>query len=44
MARAGFMTHGAAVLGIIVVLFYIIQGHYFEYKYAWQHSSLDLPV
>lgn len=38
-----FYLHTAAVLSIVVTLFYIIHSHYFEYQYAWQHSSRDLP-
>ena len=43
-ARTLFYVHGIAVLGIIFSLFYIIYNHYFEYHYAWSHSSRDLPV
>ena len=41
--RAGFIIHSIAVLGIIVSLFTIIFNHYFEYHYAYAHSSLHLP-
>src|SRR6185295_10506688 len=41
--RIGFFLHSAAVLGIIVSLFTIIYNHYFEYHYAYSHSSLHLP-
>lgn len=43
-ARTLFYIHGIAVFGIIFSLFYIIYNHYFEYHYAWSHSSRDLPV
>jgi cytochrome c-type biogenesis protein CcmF len=42
-AVMGFYLHAAAVLSIVASLFYIIYSHYFEYQYAWQHSSTDLP-
>src|SRR5690606_4567252 len=42
-ARAAFYVHAAGVMGIVAALFYIIQQHLFEYHYAWQHSSLELP-
>ena len=42
-ARYVYLVHTAAVIGIFVTLFYIIYGHYFEYQYAWQHSSKSLP-
>lgn len=44
IARAAFYTHTFAVLCIVVILFTIIKLHLFEYHYAWQHSSRDLPV
>jgi len=44
LARGAFYTHGLAVIGIIACMFAMIYGHYFEYQYVWQHSSLDLPT
>ena len=41
--RTGFMIHSITVLGIVVSLFTIIYQHYFEYHYAYAHSSLHLP-
>nr|MDQ3395556.1 cytochrome c biogenesis protein CcsA [Bacteroidota bacterium] len=43
-ATSVFYIHGAAILGIAVTLFLIIYNHYFEYHYAWSHSSKNLPV
>ncbi|MCX7743880.1 MAG: cytochrome c biogenesis protein CcsA [Flavobacteriales bacterium] len=43
LGRIGFMLHSVGVLGIISTLFYILLSHRFEYHYAWQHSSRDLP-
>ncbi|MCF8430102.1 MAG: cytochrome c biogenesis protein CcsA, partial [Bacteroidia bacterium] len=43
-AKLSFYIHTASVLSIVGSLFYIIYSHYFEYHYAWQHSSRDLPV
>jgi len=42
-ARGAFVVHGIAVFGIVASLFYIIQNHYYEYHYAWSHSSNNLP-
>ncbi len=42
-ARAAFYLHSLFVLGIVVSLFVIIYQHYFEYHYAYSHSSLHLP-
>ncbi len=41
--RMAFVVHSAAVVGIIVTLFTIIYQHYFEYHYAYAHSSRHLP-
>ena len=41
--RGGFVLHTAAVVSIFIALFYIIESHLFEYRYAWEHSSLSLP-
>ena len=43
-AKWSFYVHTISVLTIVSSLFYIIYRHYFEYHYAWQHSSRDLPV
>ncbi len=43
-ARKLFYAHGAAVLLVVLSLFLIIYNHYFEYHYAWSHSSLNLQV
>ncbi len=42
--RTGFLIHSAALLGIVASLFIIIFKHYFEYNYAYAHSSIHLPV
>lgn len=39
-----FATHAFSVFGVFVTLFLIIQNHYFEYAYAYEHSSLKLPL
>ena len=42
--RRVFITHGIAVIATAVILFLIIYNHYFEYHYAWSHSSVNLTV
>lgn len=42
LARIAFITEAISVLAVFSILFYIIYNHLFEYKYAWQHSSLSL--
>lgn len=42
--RRVFITHGIAVIATAVTLFLIIYNHYFEYHYAYSHSSVNLAV
>lgn len=42
--RISFWLHGTAVFGTAAVLFIIIYNHYFEYHYAWSHSSRNLAT
>lgn len=39
-----FYVHALAIIGVVVMLFVIISNHYFEYHYAYSHSSKLLPV
>lgn len=43
LGRILFSIHALSVLSIFITLFYIIFNHYFEYHYAWSHSSKALP-
>jgi len=43
-AQGAFYVHAVAVISIVFCLYYIVYNHYFEYHYAWSHSSLQLPV
>ncbi|MCH5599044.1 cytochrome c biogenesis protein CcsA [Niabella ginsengisoli] len=42
LARISFFTEVFAVLVIFAALLHILYYHLFEYKYAWQHTSLSL--
>ncbi len=42
--RNFFIAHGLAVIATVVILFAIIYNNYFEYHYAWSHSSVNLAV
>ncbi|MEP2773900.1 MAG: cytochrome c biogenesis protein CcsA [Fulvivirga sp.] len=42
--KTAFFVHAASVFGIVACLFVIIYNHYFEYHYAWSHSSTRLPT
>ncbi len=44
LARLGFRVNTLSVVGIGCCLFYIIYNHFFEYHYAFKHSSRNLPV
>lgn len=44
VARTSFRIHSAAILGIILALFYILVSHLYEYDYAWKHSSNIMPM
>lgn len=39
-----FHVHSIAVVSFIALLFVIIYNHYYEYHYAWSHSSNFLPT
>ncbi|MEN9448483.1 MAG: hypothetical protein RJA25_1773, partial [Bacteroidota bacterium] len=42
--RKMFILHAVAVLGIVATFLFIIHGHFFEYKYVWEHTSKSLPT
>jgi cytochrome c-type biogenesis protein CcmF len=44
LARVAFAVETVAIVGMFAVLYSIISNHYFEYKYAWQHSSRSMQV
>jgi len=44
LGKWSFIAMSLAMAAIFSTLFYIIYNHYFEYYYAWRHSSLELPV
>ncbi|GEO10062.1 cytochrome c biogenesis protein CcsA [Segetibacter aerophilus] len=44
IARISFLLETVSIVAIFSSLYYIISNHFFEYKYAWQHSSRALQV
>jgi cytochrome c-type biogenesis protein CcmF len=44
IGRWAFGVETMAVFSLFAILFYIIFNHYFEYKYAWQHSQRSLQL
>jgi cytochrome c-type biogenesis protein CcmF len=43
-ARTAFIIDVVSVLALFLILYLIIYNHYFEYKYAHQHSKRSLDV
>src|SRR5919205_120973 len=41
-ARSAFLVETIAVFGIFGTLYFIISNHYYEYFYAWNHTSRSL--
>jgi len=39
-----YYGHVLSLIGVLTVLFLIINKHYFEYHYAWNYSSKYLPI
>src|SRR5690606_16094747 len=44
LARTALVIETIAVIALFVTLYTIIYNHYFEYKYAHQHSKRSLPT
>ncbi|HLK30605.1 MAG TPA: cytochrome c biogenesis protein CcsA [Puia sp.] len=44
LARTAFALDCFSVFSIFATILYIISNHYFEYNYAWEHSSKTLPT
>ncbi|MBL4577675.1 MAG: cytochrome c biogenesis protein CcsA, partial [Flavobacteriales bacterium] len=44
LGKVAFQVHSVAIVGIIFTLFVLLVNHYFEYNYAWQHSSTVMPM
>lgn len=44
IAKIFFFIQAVSTVLIVVILFIIIKSHYFEYNYAWEHTSKQLPT
>src|SRR5579863_1871525 len=42
MARIAFFINTLSVFTVFATIFYIVKNHYFEYNFAWEHSSRNL--
>lgn len=43
LGRLAFRLHAAGVFGVVLVLFWMLLNHYYEYSYVWQHSNNVMP-
>ena len=41
-ARTAFLLETLSVISIFGILYFIISNHYYEYYYAWNHTSIEL--
>ncbi len=44
MARISYVVQVSFVSASVLLLFYLILDHQFQYHYAWKHSSNELPL
>src|SRR5450432_4105057 len=42
MARFAFLLNTISIFIVFATIYYIIRKHYFEYNFAWEHSSRNL--
>jgi cytochrome c-type biogenesis protein CcmF len=42
MARTAFFLNAISIFVVFATIFYIVKQHYFEYNFAWEHSSKNL--
>jgi len=43
LGKIWFSLHTISVVSVIILLFYLLFNHHFEYEYAWKHSDKTLP-
>ncbi len=44
LGRTAFALNVLSVFSIFATVYYIIRSHYFEYNFAWEHSSRSLSI
>ena len=44
LAQIAFVIEAICVFSCFGILFYIISNHFFEYKYAYLHSNMEMPI
>ncbi len=44
LGRLSFIIHGISVFVAIATIFYLMINQLYEYHYAWEHVSADLPM
>ena len=43
-ARGFFILHVFSLVSVVIILYYLIFRHYFEYSYVWEYSDISMPV
>ena len=43
-SRYGLQFHAVSLFSVIGLILYMMNAHYFEFHYVWEHVSDDLPV
>ena len=44
LSRIAWAVHGTSILAVIGLIFYLMVNQMYEYNYAWDHVSDDLPM
>ena len=44
LARMAFYIQFFSIISIVICLYYILYNHQFQYKFAYKHSDISLPV
>ncbi len=44
LSRISWAIHSFSILAVIGIIFYLMINQMYEYKYAWDHVSADLPM
>lgn len=42
--RISFRVHSIALIGVIVLLYGLIYGHFYEFNYVWKYSNDSMPA
>ena len=42
--RTSFRLHSIAMIGVVILLYILIYGHYYEFHYVWKYSNDSMPI